>query len=386
MPGISILRESKIIRTPRVMQLEGVFDVAPSQKSVEQWTVNLELPQEWNVGLIVGPSGCGKTTIAHELFGEYLVKDWKWSKDKSIVDDFSKSMSIKDITGLLSSVGFSSPPSWLRPFHVLSNGEQFRVNMARTLAENKDIAVVDEFTSVVDRTVAKIGSAAMQKTVRKRNQKFIAVSCHYDIAEWLEPDWMYQPATDEFTDGRLLRRPEIQLEIKRVHSSAWQLFRKHHYLNTSLNTSAVCFCAFWDGIPVAFTAVLHFPHPIRKNTKREHRTVCLPDYQGVGIGNAMSSYIGALCKGLGYSFISQTSHPSMIRTRAKSNKWKMIQRPRTGDKAIPKEGLASLHLRKTIATRFRATFEYIGDALPGNEADNIWSGNKKAPEGAGGQS
>ena len=248
MSSVNIVRESKIIKTPRVMQLEGIFDVPPSEKSAESWTVNLELPEKWNVGLIVGASGSGKTTVARELFGDNLISGFEWSKDKSILDDFPEEMSIKDICGLLSSVGFSSPPSWVRPFHALSNGEQFRVNMARTLAENKTLAVVDEFTSVVDRTVARIGSAAIQKTVRKRNQKIIAVSCHYDIAEWLEPDWIYQPATDTLSVGRSLQRPKIELTIKRVHSSAWQLFRKHHYLNTSLNRDVCPYSgqAIWD--------------------------------------------------------------------------------------------------------------------------------------------
>jgi len=320
--------------------------------------------------LIVGASGSGKTTVARELFGNSIVSGFEWSKGRSILDDFPKTMSIKDICDLLSSVGFSSPPSWIRPFHVLSNGEQFRVNMARTLAENKDFAVVDEFTSVVDRTVAQIGSAAIQKTVRKRNQKFIAVSCHYDIAEWLEPDWIYQPATDELTVGRLLQRPKIALEIKRVHSSAWQLFRKHHYLNTSLNTSAVCFCAFWEGVPVAFTAVLHFPHPVRKNTKREHRTVCLPDYQGVGIGNAMSAYIGSVCKGLGYTYISTTANPAMIYARAKNKDWKMTKSSKMNSNG-GRNRIASL--AKTYADlRYTAAFEYIGAALSKNEAQRIW--------------
>lgn len=375
MPRLDVVRESKIVKTPRLMQLEGIFDVPPSEKSAESWRIDFELPEAWNVGLIVGPSGSGKSTIARELFGDSLISGFEWSKEKSILDDFPKEMSIKEISSLLSSVGFSSPPSWVRPFHVLSNGEQFRVNMARTLAEQKDLAVVDEFTSVVDRTVAKIGSAAIAKTVRQRNQKFIAVSCHYDIAEWLEPDWIYQPATNEFTGGRLLRRPKINLEIKRVHSSAWQLFRKHHYLNTSLNTSAVCFCAFWEDVPVAFTAVLHFPHPKRQNTKREHRTVCLPDYQGVGIGNAMSAFIGSLCKGLGYSFLSQTSHPAMMRARAKSKLWRMIAKPNNKTQTIGKEMTSKQGLKTAgFATRYRATFEYIGFALQKDEAERIWNG------------
>jgi hypothetical protein len=72
-----------------------------------------------------------------------------------------------------------------------SNGEQFRVTLARTLAEAPELAVVDEFTSVVDRTVAQIGSHALAKTIRASNRRFIAVSCHYDIEEWLQPDGKY---------------------------------------------------------------------------------------------------------------------------------------------------------------------------------------------------
>jgi ABC-type glutathione transport system ATPase component len=135
MQGFDILRECHIVKTPRLMQMQGIFDVAPSERSAEKWHVDLTLPDQWNVGLIVGPSGSGKTTVARELFDEHIAGVWGWPDDKSILDGFPADMSIKEIVELLSSVGFSSPPSWVRPFHVLSNGEQFRVNMARTLAE-----------------------------------------------------------------------------------------------------------------------------------------------------------------------------------------------------------------------------------------------------------
>ena len=42
-------------------------------------------------------------------------------------------------------------------------------------------AVFDEYTSVVDRTVAQIGTAALAKTVRARGQQFVAVTCHEDV-------------------------------------------------------------------------------------------------------------------------------------------------------------------------------------------------------------
>ena len=78
--------------------------------------------------------------------------------------------------------------------------------------------------------------AAIAKAVRRRKQKFIAVSCHHDIIEWLQPDWIYEPAGDQLTLPRgSLQRPKIELEIFRVHYPAWELFRKHHYLDTNLN-------------------------------------------------------------------------------------------------------------------------------------------------------
>lgn len=45
----------------------------------------------------------------------------------------------------------------------------------------------------VDRNVAKIGSLAMQKAIRQSDNKkqFIAVTCHFDVIEWLQPDWIF---------------------------------------------------------------------------------------------------------------------------------------------------------------------------------------------------
>jgi hypothetical protein len=135
MPRAHIVKSVPIARTPRLRQVEGMFDLAPEKAST--FTLDADLPldaaegEPWQIGLIVGPSGCGKTTLARELFKGAVLAGHVWPEDKSILDAFPSTMPIRDICGFLSSVGFSSPPAWMRPFHVLSNGEQFRVTVAR---------------------------------------------------------------------------------------------------------------------------------------------------------------------------------------------------------------------------------------------------------------
>jgi hypothetical protein len=281
-------------------------------------------------------------------------------------------MGIRDIIALLCSVGFSSPPAWVRPFAALSNGEQFRVHLARTLAQMPDLAVVDEFTSVVDRTAARIGSAAVSKAVRKRNQKFVAVTCHYDVLDWLEPDWVYEPHTGALTQnsgpdglrGSLWRRPTIQLEIVRVFPSTWQLFKPHHYLSGNLHRSAMCYAAMvrldddaGPAHPAAFVAALPFPHPSRPGW-REHRCVCLPEFQGIGIGNALSEFVAGLFRARGKRYTSSTSHPAMIRHRTASPRWKMIRKPSLGTRH---RGLSGGRIGG--AGRLMAGFEYVGPVV-----------------------
>lgn len=349
------------------MQLEGMFELPPSKISQQEWQVDVNLPDKWNVGIIVGPSGAGKTTVAKHLFPEFDLQSLNWDKDKSVVDGFAENLSIKEIVGAMSSVGFSSPPSWLRPFQHLSNGEQFRCEIARKILESNGLVVVDEFTSVVDRNVAKITSSAVAKFIRRAEKQFVAISCHYDVLDWLEPDWVYEPHINHFYTGRgLHQKPQINLEIMRCHSSTWQMFRKHHYLDTSLNNSASCFVALLNKIPVAFTSVLSFPHPTTP-AWRAHRTVCLPDYQGVGIGNAISEAVASAYLCTGRKFISVTSNPAMIYHRARSKNWVMYRPPsrmhKVGNKST-REGIGM------STNRITASFQYIGQ--PNKDMAHAW--------------
>ena len=194
MPSFNIVKQSEPEITYRVSSVMNAFDL-PTSKIKESFSGNIDLDgKEWNVGLIVGSSGTGKTTIAREVFPDSYIFEQSYN-EKSVIDDMPDDKSIKEITKAFTSVGFASPPSWLKPYAVLSNGEKMRCDLAKSILEENEMIVFDEFTSVVNREVAKTGSLAIQKAVRRSGKKFIAVSCHSDIIEWLMPDWIYN--TDE---------------------------------------------------------------------------------------------------------------------------------------------------------------------------------------------
>jgi GNAT superfamily N-acetyltransferase len=362
-----ITRSSEIKVSTRVRQITSLLDVPAARRTDLKWDVNLPLgEQPWQIGLITGPSGCGKSTIADELWPGQVVRQLDWPPDRSILDSFPKGVGAQEIVGLLTSVGLGSAPAWLRPHHVLSTGEQFRATMARALAQADDTAplVVDEFTSVVDRQVAKICSHAIQKTVRKRGQRLVAVSCHADIVDWLQPDWVYQPHLSEFTWRCLQRRPRLQLEIAPVSRAVWKIFRRHHYLNARLpfGPGPQAYGGFVNGQCVAFAWVCGLPHPAAsvQNMRRVRRLVVLPDWQGLGIGTRMEEYLAQWYVEHGYRFRSVVSHPGMVRYYLRSPRWRLERRPAENVKLLRSGRTAQRHLSKHQAdARNLLTYAFV---------------------------
>lgn len=188
MPNFNIIKKNNVNKTFRVAKVMSDFDVK-IEHSNEHFEGNINLPENWNIGLICGGSGTGKTTIINELFKDKLITNFEYD-DNSVLDNMPKDKTTEEIEKMFYAVGFGSVPSWLKPYKVLSNGEKMRVDLARALLE-KEFIVFDEFTSVVDRQVAKTACIAINKAIKNTNKKFIAVSCHKDIIEWLQPDWLF---------------------------------------------------------------------------------------------------------------------------------------------------------------------------------------------------
>jgi len=370
----------------RVQQVGSMFDVPLARRATQRFRV--ETPEwltaadgdgkRWQIGLIVGPSGSGKSTIARKLFGDHVYRPREWPADKAVIDGLGE-RPIKEITRLFTAVGFSSPPGWIKPYSVLSNGEQFRCDLARALLgeaeQNTDspdsvasrepfasrspsppIVAFDEFTSVVDRNVARVVSAAVAKGIHAGHIgcRFVAVTCHYDVTEWLEPDWIIDMATSTF-NRRRLRRPAIELEIVRCRRSAWQLFARHHYLSGALPQYARCFLALWRGEPAAFCASVSLIG--RKNRWRISRIVTLPDYQGIGIGTAVVEAIADLHLAEGHRMNITTSHPAMIAHCRRSPQWKCVNVKKTGSQSSKR----FINNYRSSLGRAVVSFEYVDE-------------------------
>ncbi|MEN1679470.1 MAG: ABC transporter ATP-binding protein [Planctomycetota bacterium] len=371
MPSLDVVVDTPVRDSFRVQQVAGMFDVPLEERMSEQFCV--ELPEEqgsWEIGLIVGPSGSGKSTIARHAYENQLFRGFEWPDDRAVIDCF-EGLPTRRVVELLTTVGFGSPPSWIKPYAVLSGGERFRCDLAQALAHgigkadeqagaesDKPTIVFDEFTSVVDRTVAKIGSAAVAKGVRsgRIGCRFVAVTCHYDVAEWLEPDWVLDMATRTLTRRRL-RRPSIELQIHRCNADAWRLFARHHYLSGSLARAAQCFLATWNGEPVSFCATL--VTIARRGHRRFTRIVTLPDYQGVGIGMQTVAAVADIHQQEGNRVTVTSSHPALLQHCRRSPLWKATAYKKTGQST--NRSMAFSRYRNS-AGRAVVSFEYLGEA------------------------
>ncbi len=278
-----------------------------------------DVPADYSLGLIVGPSGTGKSTLLQKFGIEHQPE---WVEHRAVCSHFDNATSASE---RLAATGLNSIPAWMKPYSVLSTGEKFRADMARRLIDD---AVIDEFTSVVDRNVAASCSNAIQRYIREKGLRRVTfATCHYDVIEWLQPDWVFDTLTKSFQQV-IVRRPPIELEIMPCSTEIWPLFKEHHYLDGSVNKSSRCWIASWRDVPIGFASALAFPNRNFKNAWREHRTVVLPDFQGLGIGVRLSDAVAQMMLDEGCRYFSKTSHPRMGEYREKSPLWKPTSKNR----------------------------------------------------------
>ncbi len=360
----------------RAARVKSLFN-AESGCNFDLAIEGVDLSGDWSIGAVVGPSGSGKTSIGRTIFDEDRVVDLAagWSHDKPIVDDIAPNGDFNLVTGMLASVGLGDVPAWLRPFRVLSNGEQFRAGLARLICERPDEVVVDEFTSVVDRQIARVGAQAFQKAWRRENPtgKVVVLTPHYDVIDWLQPDWVIDTKTKTFERGTPRHRPAIELEIRKVDGSYWNYYKPHYYLDLPRPIAAEYFIGTVEGELACHLAVAPWFH---NGGYRATRLVTMPEWQGAGVGSrfldAIAQYHleGNGRQGRQLPTFFHTSHPQLCGALRRSPKWVQVSARLYGENKTKSYNSLSKSAKKKGADfpkggfggHFRAIqgFKYIG--------------------------
>jgi ABC-type ATPase with predicted acetyltransferase domain len=185
------------------------YDLTRSDRSFVPMNLRPWAELQFTIGAVVGSSGSGKTQALRTINSD--TAPIAWEPTRCVIDHFNNAA---DAMRLLGAAGLNSVPQWMKPYHTLSNGEQYRATLARQMASASRLLVIDEFTSVVDRTVARSLCDSLRRYA-SIDRRVIVATCHADVVGWLRPTWI------AYTDSNTVARYEEAVrEPWRIH--VWQ--------------------------------------------------------------------------------------------------------------------------------------------------------------------
>lgn len=366
MQAFNVMLESSISKSYRCKRAADSLDIDVEKKSIHQLSVQADIENPYNIGLIIGASGSGKTTLARQIFGDDCFKI-VLNDTKPIIDQFPVSYDYETCAKILSGVGLTQVPCWIRPVYTLSNGQKARAEAALLMCKN-GLSVIDEWTSVVDRTVAKVMSHCIQKHARAEQKRIVLLSCHYDVVDWLNPDWIIDCNKQEYIDRRLLwrehqRTERLQFELRETDKNTWRYFSRYHYLSEKLPGGHVKFFGLFHGQDqIGFICYANYvPH--RKSQRNQkmimhaNRIVIHPDYAGIGLGIEMTNE-SAKYLSKWYKIMCKFSSVPIYKSMIKSPSWKIINVKRQiGSMNVGGNMLRRSGFRENIKTY---SFEFVG--------------------------
>lgn len=378
---------SPVSTTFRCVKAANSLDIDTAKKSSHHFKLSADIESDYNIGLIVGASGSGKTTFAKHAFGADCF-DELLDPARPVIDQFPDEYSYDECAAMLSGVGLTSVVCWIRPAVTLSNGQRSRAEVALQMARQAAtgaVTVIDEWTSVVDRTVAKVMSHCIAKHARKTGKRIVLLSCHYDVADWLNPDWVIDCNQQSYIDRRLLcrdfkRSERLEFEIREVGGETWRYFSKYHYLSERLPGGSIkTFGMFSGSDQVGFICFANYvPHSDKSKPMQMHmnRLVIHPDYAGLGLGIDLTNKTSAIMAQRGFDVRAKFSSTPVYIAMSRQPCWKLT----AVERAIGKDAAARANgstmggaVKKTSGNMMRGSgfrmdvktysFKFIPEAL-----------------------
>ena len=335
---IEVILKSDVNTDFRCQVAANSLDIDVEKKSIHHLKIeNINIPSKWNIALVYGNSGSGKTTMIKHLFGDSIF-DVKLDEEKPIINQLPEDMSYDECAKMLNGIGLNSVPCWIRPVKTLSNGQKARAEAVYLMTLSSDVIFIDEWTSVVDRTVAKAMSLCLYKYAKRNNKQIVLCSCHFDIIEWLNPDWLIDCNKQEFQlpeseDFFFKPREQLKFEIKEIDRSSWKFFSKYHYLSDKLPGGKLyLYGLFYNNIQIGFNCFANYTpyRGIDRLNKRKiiyhfNRTVIHPDYNGLGLGiKLINETCELLHNKIDCRIMAKFSATPVYKAMIKKKQWKYI--------------------------------------------------------------
>lgn len=202
---------TKVQRSERVLDVAEGFGIGLGDREFKVFD-NLEIDvKQGDVVYIHGQSGSGKSVMLRELSKLMIANDKKVAdidrvelQDVPVIEQVGKNMS--DATGKLAKAGISDAYIYLRKPSELSDGQRYRLRLAKLIDSDADVWVADEFGAVLDRPTAKVIAYNLQKLARALGKTLLVATTHSDLELDLSPSVKAEKRHGSRVD---ISRPEI---------------------------------------------------------------------------------------------------------------------------------------------------------------------------------
>lgn len=184
---------TRVERSPRVLEIAEAFGIGLEDKQFVVFDqLQLEIA-DGDVVYITGQSGAGKSVLLRTLASEMAARgktvaniDQVELQDRPLIDQIGTDTN--DAIRLLGMAGINDAYLYVRKPCELSDGQRYRLRLAKLIESGAGVWVADEFLAVLDRTAAKVIAFSVQKVARRAGATLIVATTHTDMVPDLCPD------------------------------------------------------------------------------------------------------------------------------------------------------------------------------------------------------